>query len=55
MTVNPVCGAGKGVGPGAVVGIVVAENMDIHKCVLLHTFTIFIYITSHILNPISWS
>ena len=35
MTVNPVSGAGNGVGPGAVVGKVVAENIDIYKCVFI--------------------
>ena len=46
MTVNPVSGAGNGVGPGAVVGIVVAENIDIYKCVLLHMFYLFSYFRS---------
>ena len=46
MKVNPVSGAGNGVGPGAVVGIVVAENIDIDKCVLLHTFYLFSYLHS---------
>ena len=50
MTVNPVCGAGKGVGPGAVVGIVVAENMDIHKCVLRHSLLYITHFKFHVMG-----